>query len=80
MWQPIEQRWSGIYSCHASGKADTVAGDSPLQNTLRDLLANTVIPQETSVPLPGYLRAAQDQGLADYQSHRNPITMLGSIK
>jgi arylsulfatase A-like enzyme len=59
---------------------DNIAGDGPLENTLRDLLTNTVIPRETSAPLPDYLRTAQDQGLADYQSHRNLVAMLGSLK
>ncbi|MGW4769615.1 hypothetical protein ACWEO2_16415 [Nocardia sp. NPDC004278] len=41
---------------HTTGRGrmePNLAGNSPLPNTLSDLLTNTVIPQEASAPTPG---------------------------
>lgn len=50
---------------------DNLAGASPLQQQLHDLLINTVLPTETRLPLPPALRDAQEQGMADYFAHAN---------
>lgn len=48
---------------------DNKAGHSAVEGGLRNLMDSTVIPKETDAPLPGYLKAAQREGWADYFAH-----------